>query len=124
MIDPSYDAVFISGSVHATRARRRDRASLPVTRTIDDTVALFAALANGMRLKLLVALARLGPMSAGDLQRVVGGEQSAVSHQLAALRRSRLARSERRGRQIVYSLVDQHVAHIIEDALDHVDEVG
>jgi ArsR family transcriptional regulator, lead/cadmium/zinc/bismuth-responsive transcriptional repressor len=108
-------------------ASRRGAASRspgrPASRTIDDTVALFAALANRVRLRLLVALARLGPMPAGDLQRLVGGEQSAVSHQLAALRRSRLCQTERRGRQIVYSLADQHVARIIEDALDHVDEV-
>ena len=107
----------------APPAARRARPRLPAARTIDDTVALFAALASGLRLKLLVALARRGPMSAGDLQRLVGGEQSAVSHQLATLRRSRLAHAERRGRQVMYSLADQHVARIVEDALAHAGEV-
>ena len=107
----------------ATSAARRARVRLPTGRTIDDTVALFAALASGMRLRLLVALARRGSMSAGDLVRLIGEEQSAVSHQLATLRRSRLVHGERRGRQVVYSLADQHVARIVEDALAHAGEV-
>lgn len=95
---------------------------MPRDRAIAPTVALFASLANPLRLKLLLALGRLGPQSAGDLQELVGGEQSAVSHQLAALRRNRLVRSKRDGRQMIYELVDDHVSHIVEDALVHANE--
>lgn len=97
-------------------------AQLPPKRELAPTVALFSALANPLRLKLLFALSRLGPMSAGSLQRIVRAEQSAVSHQLAALRRSRLVRADRDGRSMIYELVDDHVAHIIEDALKHANE--
>jgi DNA-binding transcriptional ArsR family regulator len=101
-------------------ARRRNQ--LPGRAAVTDTVALFAALANPLRLRLLVALSRFGELSAGELQRVVGAEQSAVSHQLAALRLRDLVKVERDGRRMMYSLADQHVAHIVEDAIAHVGE--
>lgn len=61
-------------------------------------------------------------MSAGELQEKVGAEQSAVSHQLATLRRTRLVAVRRDGRRMMYSLLDDHVAHIVEDALKHANE--
>lgn len=96
--------------------------ALPPPATIAPAVSLFSVLAHPMRLQLLVALSRRGPLSAGELQQLVGGEQSAVSHQLATLRRARLVIAEPNGRQRVYSLADHHVAHIVEDALAHANE--
>ena len=49
-------------------------------------------------------------------------EQSAMSHQLRALREARLVRSTRRGKRVLYELHDHHVARIIEDALFHTRE--
>ena len=43
---------------------------------------------------------------------------------LRVLRSARLVRSERRGREIEYSLMDVHVGHLIEDALAHTGEDG
>lgn len=113
----SYDDCFI----HEVTVSR-ERKQLPPPGLVDAAGALFAVLSNPMRLQLLVALGRLGPMSAGELQEIVDGEQTAVSHHLAALRRSRLVAVEREGRRMIYSLLDDHVAHIVEDALRHVNE--
>lgn len=104
------------------RASGRRREKLPRPAEVVATVELFAALANPLRLRLLIALSRRGPLSAGELQDIVGGEQSAVSHQLAALRRRRLVASRPDGRRRVYRLVDHHVAHIVEDGLKHANE--
>ena len=101
-----------------TRTKRAMPADLALERTTD----LFAALAHPVRLAMLVALARRGPMCAGELQTLVGGEQSSVSHQLAVLRRKRLVAVERDGRRQVYELLDEHVAHIVEDAVKHANE--
>lgn len=98
---------------------RRKQAS---AKEIEATVALFSVLANPLRLRLLVALSREGPLSAGALQRRLRAEQSAVSHQLATLRQARLVRGERQGRHIIYSLLDAHVAHVVEDAIQHASE--
>lgn len=98
------------------------RTRLPSVDRLAPTVALFATLANTLRLQLLLALSRRDELSAGELEAAVGAEQSAVSHQLATLRRSRLVAARREGRRMMYSLLDDHVAHIVEDALMHANE--
>ncbi len=101
-------------------ARRRTR--LPSADAVDATVALFSTLSNSLRLQLLLTLSRRGELSAGELEAAVGAEQSAVSHQLATLRRNRLVSARRDGRRMMYSLLDDHVAHVVEDALKHANE--
>jgi DNA-binding transcriptional ArsR family regulator len=76
------------------------------------------ALATPSRLMILATL-REGPRSVGDLVQVVGMEQSAVSHQLRLLRTMGLVESERHGRSIVYSLFDDHLAELIDQAIYH-----
>ena len=98
------------------------RGKLPPGAAVVRTVGLLSALANPLRLRLLLALARFGRLSAGELQQIAAAEQTAVSHQLATLRRHRLVAAERDGRRMIYVLVDDHVAHIVEDALQHANE--
>lgn len=50
-------------------------------------------------------------------------EQSACSHQLRLLRNLGLVTGERRGRSIIYSLYDNHVAELLEQALYHVEHL-
>ncbi len=55
-----------------------------------------------------------------DLAAALGISQSAVSHQLRILRGLRLVRWRREGRQVFYTLDDEHVAALYQCALDHV----
>ena len=48
--------------------------------------------------------------------------QSAVSHQLQILRKSKLVRTRRQGKQVFYSLADEHVYTILKVGREHVDE--
>ncbi|MBQ3836414.1 MAG: helix-turn-helix transcriptional regulator, partial [Treponema sp.] len=48
--------------------------------------------------------------------------QSAISHQLRILKTSRLIKAERAGKLSIYSLADAHVASILSQGLDHVNE--
>ena len=104
----------------------RRRSDFATSDAVTRTVALFSALAHPLRLQLLLLLAREGAMSAGALQEALREtaevEQSALSHQLATLRRGRLVAVERDGRRMIYRLLDEHVAHIVEDALKHANE--
>ncbi|MEC9378551.1 MAG: metalloregulator ArsR/SmtB family transcription factor, partial [Candidatus Latescibacterota bacterium] len=61
-------------------------------------------------------------LSAGELQDLTRTEQSALSHQLRVLRDAGLVRTTRDGRKVIYHLQDEHVAHIVEDALIHATE--
>ncbi|MEE1782560.1 metalloregulator ArsR/SmtB family transcription factor [Streptomyces sp. SP17BM10] len=80
------------------------------------------ALATPSRLLILGRL-REGPMAATELAEAVGLEQSACSHQLRLLRNLGLVVGERRGRCVVYSLHDDHVAALLDQAVYHVDHL-
>ena len=59
-----------------------------------------------------------------ELVEALGVSQPIVSQHLRVLRASHLVRAERRGREIAYSLIDEHVAHIAHDAVVHATELG
>ncbi|WP_380284498.1 ArsR/SmtB family transcription factor [Kitasatospora purpeofusca] len=80
------------------------------------------ALATPSRLLILAQL-REGPRAATELADAVGMEQSACSHQLRLLRNLGLVVGERRGRSVVYSLHDDHVAALLDQAVYHVDHL-
>jgi DNA-binding transcriptional ArsR family regulator len=74
--------------------------------------AAFRALANDRRLAVLALLGR-GERSVGELERLTGIGQSAVSQHLARLRAARLVRHRRDGQTIYYSLDERRIAAII-----------
>ena len=76
------------------------------------------ALATPSRLLILTQL-RQGPMPVTELADAVGMEQSAVSHQLRLLRNLGLVVGARTGRSIIYSLYDNHVAQLLDEAVYH-----
>jgi DNA-binding transcriptional ArsR family regulator len=80
------------------------------------------ALATPSRLLILARL-REGPLAATELAAEVSMEQSACSHQLRLLRNLGLVVGERRGRSVVYSLYDNHVAEFLDQALFHVEHL-
>lgn len=80
------------------------------------------ALATPSRLLILATLQN-GPATVGELAKAVGMEQSAVSHQLRLLRNLGLVDGARYGRNISYSLYDNHVAELIEQAIYHAEHV-
>ena len=83
--------------------------------------------AAGELLKVLAAPARLAivmeladqPCFVHELVDRLGLSQPLVSQHLRVLRGARLVRVERKGREAAYSLADQHVAHIVADAIQH-----
>lgn len=84
--------------------------------------ATLQALATPSRLYILARLQE-GPCSVSDLAEAVGLESSACSHQLRLLRNLGLVTGERHGRSIIYSLYDDHVAELLDQALYHVEHL-
>ncbi|POX53949.1 metalloregulator ArsR/SmtB family transcription factor [Streptomyces sp. Ru72] len=80
------------------------------------------ALATPSRLLILARL-RQGPLPATELAAEVGMEQSACSHQLRLLRNLGLVVGTRKGRSVVYSLYDNHVAELLDQAVYHVEHL-
>jgi ArsR family transcriptional regulator len=82
---------------------------------------LFKGLADAHRLRLLAALAQAndGELCVHELVAVVDMEQSAVSHQLRALRECELVTSRKQGRHVYYALADGHVRKLLQAGVEH-----
>ena len=90
----------------------------PEARALEAAVELLRALGAPNRLAIVLELAQ-GPRCVHELVHRLGISQSLASQHLRVLRTSGLAVSTRRGKETVYSLADEHVAHIARDALAH-----
>ncbi|MBC7632522.1 metalloregulator ArsR/SmtB family transcription factor [Aeromicrobium sp.] len=90
--------------------------------TAKSVATTLQALATPSRLLILATLQN-GSATVGELAKAVGMEQSAVSHQLRLLRNLGLVDGARSGRNISYSLYDDHVAELIEQAISHAEHV-
>lgn len=90
--------------------------------TAKSVASTLQALAAPSRLLILATL-QDGPKTVGDLVEAVRMEQPAVSHQLRLLRTMGLVESERRGRHVVYSLFDDHVSELIDQAIYHAEHL-
>jgi DNA-binding transcriptional ArsR family regulator len=88
---------------------------------LSEATELLRALANPHRLAMVRALAT-GNHCVHELVDELGISQPLASQHLRILRAAGLVRPERRGREIAYSLSDDHVAHIVNDAVAHAKE--
>jgi DNA-binding transcriptional ArsR family regulator len=86
--------------------------------------AIFSALSDPTRLRLLDALARAEELCVCDLCALLNLRQSNVSHQLRLLRGLRIVKNRRAGRLVFYSLDDDHVRRLLREGLDHVREAA
>ncbi len=79
----------------------------------------FQALSDPTRVRLISALDN-AELCVCDLAAVLGMSQSAVSHQLRSLRDLRLVKARRDGREIFYTLDDDHIRQLFDLGLEHV----
>ncbi|MBR6880838.1 MAG: winged helix-turn-helix transcriptional regulator [Clostridiales bacterium] len=99
----------------------RTRHRLPSDELLCDLADLFKIFGDTTRLKIMCALLE-GGMKVNDIAESLGMTQSAISHQLKTLKDANLVTGSRDGKNIVYSLSDDHVSTIIAQGFDHVTE--
>ncbi|NLW15404.1 MAG: helix-turn-helix transcriptional regulator [Erysipelothrix sp.] len=87
----------------------------------DELTKLFKMYADGTRLKILSALSKRS-CSVNDLSYTLDMSQSAISHQLASLKKHNLVKSHKVGLNVFYSLADSHVMTIFQQAHEHIAE--
>ncbi|MBR0461170.1 MAG: winged helix-turn-helix transcriptional regulator [Erysipelotrichaceae bacterium] len=90
-------------------------------KSIYDLAELFKVFGDSTRIRILLALYDK-EMSVNDIAVTLNMSQSAISHQLKNLKVSKLIKNRREGKTIYYALDDDHVYHIIEQGLEHVEE--
>ena len=87
-------------------------------RILGKMCSLLKVLGEPSRMKIALALLN-GELCVYHIVDAVGGNQSAVSHQLRILKDSGAISSRREGQNILYSIADSHVREIIEVAKAH-----
>ena len=90
------------------------------TDLIKRAASFFKVVGDETRMKILCTIAK-DEMCVNDIAESVEMTKSAVSHQLKLLKTEGLVKSRREGKNIFYSLDDQHVVDIIDIALVHID---
>lgn len=79
---------------------------------------LFKVFGDTTRVKILFALTD-GEMCVCGIAELLGMTQSAISHQLRALKDANLVGSRRDGKTVVYFLTDDHVRTIVAQGFEH-----
>lgn len=93
--------------------------TLPDTETLYDLAELFKVFGDSTRIRILAALIEK-EMCVYHLSQELEMGQSAISHQLRVLRGSGLVKARRNGKEMLYSLDDDHVKTIFAEGLEHI----
>ena len=96
-------------------------AAFPADQPLEAASELLRALASPVRLGIVRELAS-GGKRVHELVEALGVSQPLVSQHLRVLRTSRIVTAHRQAREIEYTLADDHVAHIVLDAIRHAGE--
>lgn len=83
-----------------------------------DAATFFKVMGDGTRFKILWALDKR-ELCVCDLASLLGMSRSAVSHQLARLRENKLVTNRREGKNVFYTIADDHVHTMLVSCVEH-----
>ena len=92
---------------------------LPSTTTFENLAKLFKLIGDPTRCRILFALDN-EEMCVCDIANVLKMTKSAVSHQLRLLRQSQIVKTRKSGKEVYYTLDDEHIQKLFEIALEHI----
>lgn len=99
----------------------RVRAAMPDEDILYDTAELFKVFGDSTRTRILSALF-IEELCVCDIAELLSMTKSAVSHQLRTLRQTKIVKARRSGKEIFYSLDDEHISKIYKMAIEHLRE--
>ena len=94
---------------------------MPNEELLYDLADLFKVFGDTTRIKILYSLMEKN-LCVAEIAATIGATQSAVSHQLRTLKQARLVRFERDGKNVIYSLSDDHVYSMLAQGMTHICE--
>ena len=95
--------------------------TMPEDEILYNLAELFKIFGDSTRIKILYVLFE-SEMCVCDIAKLLGMTQSAISHQLRALKQSKLVKYRREGKTVFYSLADGHVRTILGQGMEHIAE--
>lgn len=97
------------------------REMLPNDETMYALAELFKVFGDPTRTRILKCL-QIQDLCVGEIASILDMNISAISHQLRVLRGAKLVKGRKEGKEVKYSLDDEHVAMILEFGITHVNE--
>jgi len=97
------------------------RKIMPKDEEFYDLADLYKMFADSTRVRILWALSHT-ELCVCDIALLLNMTKSAISHQLRALRLANLVKYVKRGKEVCYSLADDHVKDIFEKGFEHIHE--
>lgn len=94
---------------------------LPPEELLYDLAELFKVFGDSTRIKILYALFE-SELCVCDIAQALAMTQTAVSHQLRVLKANKLVKFRKEGKNVFYSLDDDHVRRIIDQGMEHLGE--
>ena len=94
---------------------------LPPEELLYELAELFKVFGDSTRIKILYALFE-SELCVCDIAQTLGLTQTAVSHQLRVLKANKLVKFRKEGKNVFYSLDDDHVRRIIDQGMEHLGE--
>ena len=83
-----------------------------------DLSVFFKLFGDPTRLKIIFSLMNK-ELCVNDISKELKMSQSSISHQLKILRENKIVKNRKTGKQVFYSLDDEHVSSIITQGVDH-----
>ncbi len=93
--------------------------AMPDDEKMEKLSTLYHVFSDSVRLKIICALFD-EPSNVNDLSAKLNATQSNISHHLAILKANDLVTAKKNGKQVIYSLKDEHVQMIFEMGLEHI----
>ncbi|MDY4996568.1 MAG: metalloregulator ArsR/SmtB family transcription factor [Bacilli bacterium] len=91
----------------------------PKEKELENLTTLFKILGDSTRTKILWILDH-HEMCVCDIANVLNMTKSSISHQLAILREAGIVRFRRSGKEVYYTLDDEHISRLYEIGLEHI----
>lgn len=97
------------------------RMRMPDDETLMELADLYKIFSDKTRIKILYYL--LGAeLCVCDMASLLDMNSPAISHHLRILKQSKLVKSQKVGKEAIYSLADEHVATILKNGMEHIEE--
>ena len=93
--------------------------NMPQQTQIDSLSGFFKMLGDPTRIKMMYIMAN-GEVCVQDIASALGVTKSAISHQLSGLKGNRIVKSRREGKNVYYSIDDDHVSEVLNLAMTHI----
>lgn len=93
--------------------------SMPDTHTFESLANFYKIIGNDTRCKIIYSLS-INEMCVCDLSNVLSMTKSSVSHQLSKMREAGVVKCRREGKEVYYSLDDEHISSIFAISLAHI----